>query len=246
MHEDSSPHPVVTKATELRACNFVLPFLRGCKPELGKHTRNSILLDAEFGNEERMDHILRCHVQQHRLADRHMKVVDGIDVVRRAELPIAAGVEHIPLELAGTKLDGEDIGAGGDLLLDLRPERLADDTKEDQDQRRDDRPCDLQPVVSMRVDRLPPVAAAVADHEVDLRDEDSDEDSRCDPEDQIEHVVDRSGRRGCLVGKPPVGVACLYLRRLLGMGGHSCQEEGSDRTEPAHRVSKAHLSVPWI
>src|SRR5919108_3622770 len=84
-------HAVVTEAAQLCAAQLVLARLRGLEPDTDVHAGNRVLLDAERGDEERMDGILGRERRHHGLVDRNVELPAYGVVVRRTDFSIGAG-----------------------------------------------------------------------------------------------------------------------------------------------------------
>src|SRR5713101_6657484 len=59
------PHTVVPKPTQSRADNFKIPLAVGCKYNRNYHPWHRILLEAQFGDKEAVNHILRPQCEPH-------------------------------------------------------------------------------------------------------------------------------------------------------------------------------------
>ena len=51
-------HLIVTQATKLSACNFVIACLNRCEMHVYRQARNRVLFEAHGGNEEAVNHII--------------------------------------------------------------------------------------------------------------------------------------------------------------------------------------------
>ncbi len=197
---DEALHPVVPQPAQLGAGDLPIPDAIALEPDPGLHPRHEILLDPELRQEEGVDHVLGGQGHDHRLSDREVELVERHDVVGRVELAVGAGVADVPGELLALDVDLQRVL--GHVLLDVLPEPSREQGEDDADQRRDDRPDDLQAIVAVRVVRLAALAVAVLEEEEQQDRLDQDEDDPRDPHDQVEHVVHRLGVGRDLLRQP--------------------------------------------
>src|SRR5712675_2660939 len=111
--QDVGAHAVMAEAAELRAGQFEVAGLGGLEPDGDARTGNGVLLHAQDGDVEAVDHVLGADLDDHVLVHREVELVHGGDVVLAvrvvgvhakrvvarharlaglAELPVLAGV----------------------------------------------------------------------------------------------------------------------------------------------------------
>jgi hypothetical protein len=121
-----------------------------------------------------MDHVLAFKLDLHWLVLDKIKLVDACDIIADilmlpvliVKLLIRPSIIDIPLELTGLDHDrGSAFGILG-LILDLRPQIIAEDREKYQDDGRDSSPDDLKLVVAVRVDRFAALLVTILDEEV--------------------------------------------------------------------------------
>jgi len=219
-------HPEVAEAAELGARDLPVPDVIALEPDARLHAGNGVLLDAEFRQEERVDHVLGGQRRDDGLADREVELVERHDVVGGVELPVRSSVADVPCELLAGDVDLE--GLVRHVLLHLRPDPPRQEGQHHADQRRDDRPDDLEPVVPVRVMGRPAFAVAVLEEEEQQESFDDHEDDPRDPHDQVEDRVD-------LVGEG---------RRLLRQVHPERQRRGGRRGEGRREKEKRRPESP--
>jgi hypothetical protein len=131
--------------------------------ELVGDARDGLALEQSLGHVEGVHHVGRGELDVDRLADRQDHLGDGPGAAQ--DIGAGARVGEPPAPLEGGHLDGQG-GLGG------RPGRLvlsldSDHEQDQHDQRRDQRPGQLQRVVTVGLCRQLVVAAPVADHRPD-------------------------------------------------------------------------------
>src|SRR5271170_4882721 len=89
-HLEKSAHAVMPQTTKLRADNLELSSLGGREMYRDVEPRNDVLLNAQFGNVEGMNHVLRVHGQQNGLVHRdgertHHDIVASGNIIGRIE-----------------------------------------------------------------------------------------------------------------------------------------------------------------
>ncbi len=94
---DLAPHLRVPGAAVLRAEDLVAARLGRLEPGLGVAARQDVLLDAEVGDEERVDDVAAGHEQPHRPVGGDVERADGVR-------PVAA-VGELPHPLLGHHVD---------------------------------------------------------------------------------------------------------------------------------------------
>ena len=75
------------------------------------HAGDRVLLDAELGQEERVDDVLRRQRHDDGLPDREVELVERQDVVGGVELAVRPRIADVPGELLGRHLDLESLRA---------------------------------------------------------------------------------------------------------------------------------------
>ena len=86
-HHHLAHHSRMLRTAILRAEQVIAPRHRGMKPSRGVAPRQHIGFDAEGGNEEAVNHVLRGHDHAHVAAHRNVQFVDLALPLRVLELP---------------------------------------------------------------------------------------------------------------------------------------------------------------
>ncbi len=155
------------EAAQLGAGDLPVADVGGVEPDLGRHARHRVLLDAKLGEEEGMDHVLAVEANDDLRADRKMELIERQDVVGCVELSVRARIADVPGELLRGDLELHRVF--GHALLDLGPDAPREQGEDDADDRWNDRPDDFEPVVTVGVVRSPAFPMPVADQEVDQK-----------------------------------------------------------------------------
>ena len=115
-HDDGADHAGVLRAAIFGAEQVIGAGLGGAEPGHGVAAGEHVLLHAERGHVEAVDHVLRSHDQLHVAADRDVQFVD---------LALAFGVFQLPHPLLGDDVDfGRVAGRRAALEVDDRsPDR---------------------------------------------------------------------------------------------------------------------------
>jgi len=82
-----------------------LASLAGLEPDRDLHARHGVLLDADVGEKERVEHVHALELDEEILVHRYVEVVDDEQIVTRAERLVASGITDPPFELPGDDLD---------------------------------------------------------------------------------------------------------------------------------------------
>src|ERR1043165_6054240 len=120
----------------------------------------------------------------------NVQLVDRIHIIRCIELSVRTGIGDIPLELAGH--DTNDRSAFRILIgiLDLRPQAVAEYSKEYKDQSRNDRPDNFNFIVAVIIGCFTAGFMAIFPEEIDQGYLDKYEGDHRYPEDNVEHPID--------------------------------------------------------
>src|SRR5690606_5283526 len=186
------PHQRVGQTAELGTVGVVGARLVGLEPQDRLLARHQVALAVELRHPEVVDHVLRGHEGTHLFVRRYDHRVGGLDLD-----PVGDAFQVRVAELE-PPLVADDLHAHGVWRAFGQVEHGAHrgDGDRGQDQGRDDRPDHLQLGVAVDLLRL---LAAGAVPEEDRGDDDrqlyEEEDTRCDPEDRPEQVVDLAGER---------------------------------------------------
>ena len=174
----------MTDAAVLGAEDVIGPrFVRG-KPEMGRHARNAILLDAVGGNEQAVEDIDGRHEEFHRPSHRNIQDI---------ALP-AVVIGEQPGPLAGGHMDGQGILRRVADVFKIHP---AEVKHEDDEDRGNDGPDDLQQDILLHMLRpgVPlPVVLDQKDNHGDRDDGQQDHAADHDEDEGIVHFSRRIGR----------------------------------------------------
>ncbi len=125
LHHQPADHLGVVEAAELAAAQGEGPCAVGVEPDRSVAPWQDVLLDAQLGYEEAVDHVLGGHRQHDVLALGDMQVVD---------LALASGVFELPHPLLGHDVDGQRVrGRAAEVQVEEGPV-----DEEDQDQEEGD------------------------------------------------------------------------------------------------------------
>ena len=164
-HDDNlRAHVGMADAAVLGAEDVIVARLVRSEPEVGLHAGDAILFDAVRGDVEAMEHIDGRHDEPHRLSHRNMQHVALLAVVIVKE----------PGPLTGGDIDGHGILRRVADVLKVHP---AEVEHEDDEDRGNYRPCDLEEDIFFDVLRpgVPlPVVLHEEDHHADRDDGEQD------------------------------------------------------------------------
>src|SRR5262245_22671877 len=129
LDDDAPRHERVADAADLGALDVEAPGLGRLEPAGDRAARDHVLLEAEHRDGEGVQHVARDELEVVELADLDVQVVDGLDVVGGAELPVGAGVLEAPGPLLPD--DADRRLRGRQRLLDVVPDADGRDDDED-------------------------------------------------------------------------------------------------------------------
>src|ERR1035437_5278381 len=182
---DGADHGRMICAAVLRAEEVILAGGRGFEPHRAVATGNHLALDAEVGDGEAVEDVLRDHGQLHGLSDGDMQ---GVNLV------LSAGMLGLPHPLFPNDVDVHGIDRR---IVDPEIEQRAPDEAHQKDRERNDRPCCLEQRRSFDLggDRMHRLAIADRERYQDRADQEEPEE-RHGQEEEIQCVhVGRDGRR---------------------------------------------------
>ncbi len=207
MHINPGDHFRVVPTTVFRAIQVERLALFRCprrvEPQIVVATRQNILLHAEDGDEQAVDHVLRTHDQ--------LDVPIARNVEFRADN--AVGVDERPTPLLGDHLDVVGVIGGGshvDEAIDPHDEH------HDDDERWQNRPGQFKWVMVRRGEfGLMPLPPSIFDQEGDQDRHDQHEEEQGHPIDKRPSAIHRLGHRRCILGKP----------EATGLGRGNCRKK---------------------
>src|SRR2546427_332508 len=160
MGDDRDQHVGMSVAAELGALTLIRPGSRGLDPHRRDVPGYRVLLATQVWDEERMDHVLRAELELHLRAHGDVELLAGHERRAVPQLEhLLIGVGEGPRPLAALDPYGHR-GAAVDVVDVVEP-LPRQDRERDHHHRRDDRPDELERVVS--VDLLRGVARPVAE-----------------------------------------------------------------------------------
>src|SRR5215471_763750 len=129
LDHDLRRHQRVADTADLHALDVEGPRLRGLEPADDGAARDRVLLQPEHRHGEGVQDVARDELEVIELVHLDVEIVDGLDVVGRAELPVGARVLEAPRPLLGD--DAHGLLRGRQLLLHVVPDLDGRDDQED-------------------------------------------------------------------------------------------------------------------
>ncbi len=182
---DRAAHHRVVGAAELGAQQMVAAGRVGLEPELRVAARQRFHLDTQRRNIQAVDDVLRDHADQHRLAHRHVQVVD---------LGLAGRVLEFPHPLPPDRVDFQCAGRHMPVLV---IEARGPDEEKQRQHERDDHPAHLDQHAAVLAGRaVHDLASPVADGEPADGNEDRHRQQQRDDGERQDDAIDLDGARG--------------------------------------------------
>src|SRR5690606_34512681 len=223
------PHVGVRQAAELGALPDVGAGLVGVDQERVDATGHRVHLAVQRRDPERVDDVVRGDLEVHVDAGGDHQVVGGDDVAL-AEGAVAVGVVLVlPPPLLADHPDGEVVLVD---VLDVEQRPQGEEAHDGEDDRRQERPGDLQPGVAVGLGGQLVVAlpAPEPDDDEQRAELHEEEDDDGDGEDAVPEVVDRPGE-GTL--RPE-----RVLRRVRGAGAEQQRQRQHQRQASAAQAAR--------
>src|SRR5690606_13920532 len=223
------PHVGVRQAAELGALPDVGAGLVGVDHQRVDATGHRVHLAVQRRDPERVDDVVRGDLEVHVDPGGDHQVVGGDDVAL-AEGAVAVGVVLVlPPPLLADDPDREVVLVD---LLDVEQRAQGEEGDDREDDRRQERPGDLQPGVAVRLagQLVVAVAPAEPDDDEERAELDEEEDDDGDGEDAVPQVVDRPGER-------PLGPERV-LRRVRGAGAEQQRQRQHQRQAAAAQAAR--------
>src|SRR5690606_10062540 len=192
-------------------------------------TGHRVHLAVQRRDPERVDDVVRGDLEVHVDPGGDHQVVGGDDVAL-AEGAVAVGVVLVlPPPLLADDPDREVVLVD---LLDVEQRAQGEEGDDREDDRRQERPGDLQPGVAVRLagQLVVAVAPAEPDDDEERAELDEEEDDDGDGEDAVPQVVDRPGER-------PLGPERV-LRRVRGAGAEQQRQRQHQRQAAAAQAAR--------
>src|SRR3990167_1547657 len=229
LHDQLTVHPRVAKAAKLSAGHLELTGLRGFKPGLDFPPRHGVLLEAQVGEEEAVNHVFGFEDDVDYLAHGDMQLIVYLEIVFGAEFSIRPRIGDFPIELLSRDLNHEV--AGWHLAFDFRPyisaAKIQPEVENKHGDAGDENPRGLPERLPREISRFASLPAPVANQEEDNKPLCQDEPCSRDVQDQIEKRVYVAAESRYVLWKPvhiqsPLKFGFLLSRKASVPSFKSC------------------------